>query len=83
MFQADTIMRFARRLQGLTLHDISQVAGVSVSTLASIERGLAEPNERVLKKIASTIGLPREALLRRIEPSLLEAAMELVSAHSS
>lgn len=46
-----------RKLQNMTLADLAQKTGLSVSYVSQIERGQAEPGISVLRKIASALGV--------------------------
>ena len=51
-------LRGLRKAQGLTLEDIAQASGKSVSFLSKIERGQARPSVTALQEIASALGVP-------------------------
>lgn len=51
-------VRKLRKAKGLTLGDIAQAIGRSVSFVSQLERGNAEPSIQDLKGIANTLGVP-------------------------
>jgi transcriptional regulator with XRE-family HTH domain len=63
-------IRGQRQLAQLSLRELAERARVSNPYLSQIERGLHEPSVRVLKAIATALGLPAETLLA--EAGLLE-----------
>ena len=66
-----------RQLAELSLRELAARTNVSNPYLSQIERGLHEPSVRVLKAIASALGLPAETLLA--EAGLLEDDDEAAS----
>ncbi len=50
-------IRDERRIQKLTLEELSQKTGLSKSFLSQVERGLAQPSVSSLKKIAQQFGI--------------------------
>jgi transcriptional regulator with XRE-family HTH domain len=56
-------IRTQRRLANLTLREMAELTQVSNPYLSQIERGLHEPSVRVLKSIASALGVTAETLL--------------------
>ena len=51
-------LRSLRKAHGLTLKDLAQASGKSVSFLSKIERGLARPSITALQDIAEALGVP-------------------------
>lgn len=51
-------LRALRKVQGMTLNDLAQESGRSVSFLSKIERGLARPSVTALQEIAEALGVP-------------------------
>ena len=51
-------VRALRKAQGMTLNDLSEVSGRSVSFLSKIERGLARPSVTALQEVAEALGVP-------------------------
>src|SRR5262245_40770126 len=90
-------IRALRRARGLRLADVSRSAGVSVSLLSQVERGLLDPSLESLRKVASALGTTpfrlfqptsaRSGLVRARERRRLPAApnsgliVELLSPH--
>ena len=86
-------IRRARLRQGRTLADVSSAAGVSVSLLSQVERGLVDPSLDSLRDIAEALGTapfrlladdtPRSRVVRRGEGARLAVAdgieLELLS----
>jgi transcriptional regulator with XRE-family HTH domain len=70
-------IRLQRQLAQLSLRELAERARVSNPYLSQVERGLHEPSVRVLKAIASALGLPAETLLA--EAGLLEDDDEAAS----
>jgi transcriptional regulator with XRE-family HTH domain len=70
-------IRVQRQLAQLSLRELAERARVSNPYLSQVERGLHEPSVRVLKAIASALGLPAETLLA--EAGLLEDDDEAAS----
>lgn len=52
-----TKARHARRLRGLTLKEVADQAGCSESLLSKIENGRATPSLKMLRRLASALGL--------------------------
>ncbi len=51
-------LRALRKAQKMTLTDLAEVSGRSVSFLSKIERGLARPSVTALQEIAEALGVP-------------------------
>jgi transcriptional regulator with XRE-family HTH domain len=56
-------IRVQRQLAKLSLRELAERARVSNPYLSQVERGMHEPSVRVLKAIATALGLPAEKLL--------------------
>jgi len=56
-------IRVQRKLAKLSLRELAERARVSNPYLSQVERGMHEPSVRVLKAIATALGLPAEKLL--------------------
>lgn len=56
-------IRAQRRIAGLTLRQLADIADVSNAYLSQIERGLHEPSVRVLRSVASALNVSAETLL--------------------
>jgi transcriptional regulator with XRE-family HTH domain len=52
-----TKVRHTRRLRGLTLKEVADQAGCSESLLSKIENGRATPSLKMLRRLASALGL--------------------------
>ncbi len=63
-----TPLRRARLLQGLTLHEVYRQAFIYPSRLSRLERGIAKPEKREIRALASLYALPAEFLF----PELIE-----------
>ncbi len=55
-------IRSFRKLKRYTQHDLAKKLGISVSVLGSIERGMSEADEKMLKKIAEQLDVSYEEL---------------------
>ncbi len=51
-------VRALRKAQQMTLSDLAEAAGKSISFLSKIERGLAQPSVTALQGIADALGVP-------------------------
>ncbi len=71
-------MRLAR---GLTLEDLSRIAGVSKSMLSQIEREKANPTIAITWRLANALGVPIGELLSS-EPRAMET-IRVVEAHET
>lgn len=58
-------LRTARKSAGLTLHDVATGAGLSVSFISQVERGLATPSLSSLASISSILGISIADCLRQ------------------
>jgi transcriptional regulator with XRE-family HTH domain len=59
-----------RAERGLTLREAASLTGVAKETISDIERGLRQPHDPTLAKIAKGYGVPVEELLKEPEVSL-------------
>ncbi len=59
-------IRAQRELAQLSLRNLARLTQVSDSYLSQIERGLYQPSAAVLKSIAAGLGIPPDALYRRL-----------------
>lgn len=57
-------IRSIRRSQYLTLQDVSDKTGLSISTISSIERGISNPTLNTLTKIALCLNIRLEDLIK-------------------
>lgn len=53
-----------RKVKGLTLRELSSIAGLSPSHLGRIERGERFPSGRILRKLAEPLGFAETELLK-------------------
>ncbi|WP_052248975.1 cupin domain-containing protein [Leisingera sp. ANG-Vp] len=58
LLQLGEDLRSLRKAQGLTLADLAEASGRSVSFLSKIERGQARPSVTALGEIAEALGVP-------------------------
>lgn len=58
-------IRAQRELANLSLRQLSEMADVSNAYLSQIERGLHEPSIRVLKGVATALGISADTLLEQ------------------
>jgi len=63
-------LREERRVQGRTLQDVADEAGVSTQYLSEVERGRKEPSSEVLGAVAGALGLRLVDLTSRVSRSL-------------
>ncbi len=59
------LLRAQRTAAALSLRELSELANVSNAYLSELERGLHEPSFRVLRSIASALGMPLAPMLTR------------------
>jgi XRE family transcriptional regulator, master regulator for biofilm formation len=58
------ILKFYRDERGMTINELSHLAGISKSYISSIERGLQKnPSIQVLQKLADTLNISLSQLL--------------------
>lgn len=55
-------IRAFRKLKGLTQHELAEKLGVSVAIVGAVERGTRKAEPRLLREIASTLGVGEEEL---------------------
>lgn len=55
-------IRAFRKLKGFTQEGLAKKLGISVSVLGEVERGNRSPNQDLLAKIVSTLGITIEDL---------------------
>ncbi len=60
-------IKFFRTGRGMTLKDLANKAGVSLSHLSLIENGHRDPSIKMTKKIADALGVPMIILLFLLE----------------
>ncbi|MCR5575354.1 MAG: helix-turn-helix domain-containing protein [Bacteroidaceae bacterium] len=52
-----TIIKERRALLGISQQDLSDFAGVGISTVKDLERGVGNPSVETLRKILDVVGL--------------------------
>jgi transcriptional regulator with XRE-family HTH domain len=57
-------MRHTRLLKGLTLKQLADAAGCSVSLLSKIENGRANPSLKMIHRVAAALGMPVAGLFQ-------------------
>jgi len=55
-------LKEARATRGLSRPELASRAGVSVSTIARIERGTTLPRPHVARRLAAALGVPADAI---------------------
>ncbi|OIU67714.1 helix-turn-helix domain-containing protein [Rossellomorea aquimaris] len=66
------VLKYFREERGLTITELSHLAGISKSYISSIERGLQKnPSIKVLQKLADTLNIPLSQLLEFKSENLL------------
>jgi transcriptional regulator with XRE-family HTH domain len=55
-------IRAFRKLKGYTQDELSQLLGVSIAILGSIERGTRRPDKLILKKIGEVLDIDQDEL---------------------
>jgi transcriptional regulator with XRE-family HTH domain len=67
-------LRDVRKASGLRLKQVAERAGLSVSLLSQIERGISSPSMRSLRSICHALGIDGEALFASPTPAQSPAA---------
>ena len=75
-----TRLRARRRSLGLTLAEVAEAAGLSMTYLSNIERGRGNPTLDVLTRIAATLEVDVGALLGDWVPSAPNEPIDVVMA---
>ncbi|MCA4132519.1 helix-turn-helix domain-containing protein [Arthrobacter sp. M4] len=57
-------IRELRRIRGLTLGQVAELAGLSVAMLSQVERGLSDPSLESLRRLAEALQVPLFDLFR-------------------
>jgi len=55
-------IRAFRKLKGLTQNELAEKLGVSVAILGAVERGTRKAEPRLVREIASTLGIDKDEL---------------------
>ncbi|MEO0371252.1 MAG: cupin domain-containing protein [Pseudomonadota bacterium] len=74
-------LRGLRKAQKLTLEDLAEVAGKSVSFISKIERGQARPSVTTLQELAGALGVPVGWFFENDSPAPAEERPFIVRAH--
>lgn len=56
-------IRAFRKLKGFTQDEMSQLLGVSIAILGSIERGTRMPDKHILQKIGEVLDIDQDELI--------------------
>lgn len=56
-------IRAFRKLKGFTQDEMSELLGVSIAILGSIERGTRKPDKHILQKIGEVLDIDQDELL--------------------
>lgn len=62
-FSTGTLIRLHRQKQGMTQTELAEALGIDQSVLSRYEADQRRPQQRVLQRIASALGVKREDLL--------------------
>jgi transcriptional regulator with XRE-family HTH domain len=65
-------LRRHRQSQGRTLREVAQAAGVSLTYLSEVERGLKEASSEVLEAVCAALGVVLSELLFEVAAALAE-----------
>lgn len=55
-------IRAFRKLKGYTQQELADRMGVSIAVLGAVERGARRPDDKLIVRIAETLGIEREEL---------------------
>jgi len=58
-------IRAFRKLKGYTQDEMSELLGVSIAILGSIERGTRKPDKNILKRICEVLDIDHEELINQ------------------
>lgn len=59
-----SIRMFRKYKLGLTLHEMSELTGINITTLSQWERGEIEPSLKTIRKMAQKTGISFEELVQ-------------------
>jgi transcriptional regulator with XRE-family HTH domain len=63
-------VRQLRTERGMTMEALARAAGLTLSTVARVEKGwIKEPSRRTVRKLAAALGVPAEELEREMGES--------------
>ena len=68
-------LRRRRQAQGRTLREVAQAAGVSLTYLSEVERGLKEASSEVLAAVCAALGVVLSDLLFEVAEGLARAEL--------
>ncbi len=71
-----SVVRALRNQAGVTLEEVAESTGVSLSTLARIEKNQNQPSLSTLRALAACFGLSPATLLAAAEPAVVEQVDE-------
>jgi transcriptional regulator with XRE-family HTH domain len=69
-------LRRRRQAQGRTLREVAQAAGVSLTYLSEVERGLKEASSEVLAAVCAALGVVLSDLLFEVAEALARAELQ-------
>jgi len=75
-------LRRRRQAQGRTLREVAQAAGVSLTYLSEVERGLKEASSEVLQAICAALGVVLSDLLFEVAEALVRLEVQ-AGAHTT
>lgn len=61
-FQVAQRIRAFRKLKGYTQDELARKLGISIAVLGSVERGTRKADDKLIERIASTLGIRSEEL---------------------
>jgi transcriptional regulator with XRE-family HTH domain len=76
-------LRRRRQAQGRTLREVAQAAGVSLTYLSEVERGLKEASSEVLAAICAALGVVLSELLFEVAEALARLESDAKRARGS
>jgi len=75
-----TMLRTVRKARGLSMKELSALAGVSGGMISQIERGTANPSIKILDRLRTALHIPLSALIETPGPTRAVALQETGSA---
>ena len=76
------ILRQRRQIRGLSLRQVSELAGISIGMLSQVERGLAAPSIKTLRAVCAAMNMPVNWLFHRDGDGSGPASAYVVSRNS-